>query len=244
MLLKANHAMKILHYKLQKERKAVGRLQDEKCTLQAQLLSGGGGGSGDPRQLAALLQELQAGRSRIEGLLEEKASLAARLESVATGGRSSSREQREAAAATLAVLQQQQEAASAALREELGAERARSAAAQEERAVLEGRLQEAMGRLSAAEQISGHLDQMNAYLQEERQRCQQLASLLGREQQGSESQAVEVGRLSALAHQSIDDVMAAREAAQQERSRAEQLLREKALLDGKVRALSFLGRAV
>ena len=34
--------------------------------------------------------------------------------------------------------------------------------------------------------------QMNAYLQEERQRCQLLASQLGREQQGSESRAVEV----------------------------------------------------
>lgn len=33
---------------------------------------------------------------------------------------------------------------------------------------------------------------MNAYLQEERQRCQLLASQLGREQQGSESRAVEV----------------------------------------------------
>ena len=93
---------------------------------------------------------------------------------------------------------------------------------------LEGRLQEAVGRLGAAEQISGHLEQMNAYLQEERQRCQQLSSQLGREQQGSESRAVEVGRLAALAQQSTEEVMAAREAAQQERSRAEQLLHDKA----------------
>ena len=160
MLLKANHAMKILHYKLQKERKAVGRLQEEMCTLQAQLLSGGGGGGGDPRQLAALLQELQSGRTRIEVLVEEKAAMAAKLEAVATGGRSSSREQREAAAATLAALQQQQEATSAALREELAAERGRAAALAEERGLLEGRLQEALGRLGAAEQISGHLEQV------------------------------------------------------------------------------------
>lgn len=32
---------------------------------------------------------------------------------------------------------------------------------------------------------------MNAYLQEERQRCQLLASQLGREQQGAESRAAE-----------------------------------------------------
>ena len=35
---------------------------------------------------------------------------------------------------------------------------------------------------------------MNAYLQEERQRCQLLASQLGREQQGSESRAAEVSQ--------------------------------------------------
>lgn len=75
---------------------------------------------------------------------------------------------------------------------------------------------------------------MNAYLQEERQRCQELASALGREQQGSESRAAEVARLSALAQHSTEEVMAAREAAQAERSRAEQLLRDKAELQGKV----------
>lgn len=160
MLLKANHAMKVLHYKLQKERKAVGRLQEEKCGLQAQLLAGGGGGD-HVAQLAALLGELAAGRARIEGLLEEKATLAAKLEAVASGtaGRGS-REQREAAAAAVAALQQQQEAAAAAMREDLAAERARSATVAEERVALEGRLQEALARLSAAEQISGHLEQV------------------------------------------------------------------------------------
>lgn len=162
MLLKANHAMKVLHYKLQKERKAVGRLQDEKCALQAQLLAGGGAGAGDQAaQLAALLGELAAGRARIEGLLEEKASLAAKLEALAAGSAGhGSREQREAAAAAVAALQAQQEAAAAAAREELAAERARSAALAEERAGLEARLQEALARLGAAEQISGHLEQV------------------------------------------------------------------------------------
>lgn len=80
---------------------------------------------------------------------------------------------------------------------------------------------------------------MNAYLQEERQRCQQLASALGREQQGSETRAVEVERLSALAQQSTEDVMAAREAAAAERSRSEGLARERAALQGKVRLRSW-----
>lgn len=162
MLLKANHAMKVLHYKLQKERKAVGRLQDEKCGLQAQLLAGGGAGAADQAaQLAALLGELAAGRSRIEGLLEEKAVLASKLDALATGsvGRGP-REQREAAAAAVAALQAQQEAAAAAAREELAAERTRGAALAEERAGLEARLQEALARLGAAEQISGHLEQV------------------------------------------------------------------------------------
>ena len=113
----------------------------------------------------------------------------------------------------------------------------------EERGALEGRLQEAVGRLGAAEQISGHLEQMNAYLQEERERCQQLASQLGREQQGSESRAVEVGRLAALAQQSTEEVMAAREAAQAERSRAERLLHDKAELQGKVGVVLLLWKS-
>lgn len=75
---------------------------------------------------------------------------------------------------------------------------------------------------------------MNAYLQEERQRCQQLASQLGREQQGSESRAAEVSRLATLAQQATEDLMAAREAAQAERSRAEQLLHDRAELQGRV----------
>ncbi len=163
MLLKANHAMKILHYKLQKERKGVARLQEEKCHLQAQLLACGGGavgGAAHTQQLAALLGELQEGRARIEGLLQEKAALAAKLEALATGTPAGGRQQREAAAAALAAVQQQQEAAFTSAREELTAERARAAALAEERAALEGRLQEALARLGAAEQISGHLEQV------------------------------------------------------------------------------------
>lgn len=169
LLLKANHAMKILHYKLQKERKAVGRLQEEKCGLQAQLLTGGATGPGaasQQQQVAALLQEVAAGRARIEALLEERATLATKLEAVASGGdrsgRNASPEQRKEAAAILASLQQQQEAAAATLREELAAERARNVMLSEERGALEGRLQEALGRLGAAEQISSHLDQVRS----------------------------------------------------------------------------------
>lgn len=163
MLLKANHAMKILHYKLQKERKAVGCLQEEKCQLQAQLLAGGGAAGGaavHTQQLATLLGELQEGRARIEGLLQDKAVLAAKLEALATGTPAGGRQQREAAAAALSALQQQQEAAVATAREELAVERARAASLAEERATLEGRLQEALARLGAAEQISGHLEQV------------------------------------------------------------------------------------
>lgn len=164
MLLKANHAMKILHYKLQKERKGVARLHEEKCQLQAQLLAMGGGAAGGAahtQQLAALLGELQEGRARIEGLLQEKAALAAKLEALATGTPAGGRQQREAAAAALAAVQQQQEAAVTAAHEELAAERARAAALAEERSSLEGRLQEALARLGAAEQISGHLEQVS-----------------------------------------------------------------------------------
>ena len=84
---------------------------------------------------------------------------------------------------------------------------------------------------------------MNASLQEERQHCQALASQLGREQQGSESRAAEVTRLTALAQASTEEVMAAREAAQHERSRAEQLAHERAELQGKVRACEPLWAA-
>lgn len=77
---------------------------------------------------------------------------------------------------------------------------------------------------------------MNAYLQEERQRCQELASQLGREQQGSESRAAEAARLATLAQQATEELMTAREAAQAERSRAEQLLHDKAALQGRVSA--------
>lgn len=159
--------MKVLHYKLQKERKAVARLQEEKCGLQAQLLAGGTATPAQQQQqLSALLQELSAGRARIEGLLEDKVALAARLEALASdgdrSGRSATPEQRREATAVLAALQQQQEAAAAALREELSAEKARSLMLAQERGTLEGRLQEALGRLNAAEQISGHLEQVTS----------------------------------------------------------------------------------
>ena len=163
-MLKASHAMKVLHHKLIKERKSVARLQEEKCALQAQLLSGGGGGvPPSQQQLAALLGELAAGRARIESLLEEKAMLAGRLQAVAAGGgcpRAATPQQREAASATLVALQEAAEAAAAELRQELTAERARSGVLAEERASLEARLQEVLGRLGAAEQIQGHLEQV------------------------------------------------------------------------------------
>ena len=78
--------------------------------------------------------------------------------------------------------------------------------------------------------------QMNAYLQEERQHCQQLASALGAEQQGSESRAAEAARLGQLAQQATDELLEAREAAAEERRRAEQLARERAELRGRVSA--------
>lgn len=46
----------------------------------------------------------------------------------------------------------------------------------------------------------------------------------------------QVARLSALAQQATEEVMAAREAAQAERSRAEQLAHDKAELQGRVSA--------
>lgn len=167
----ANRAIQIFHHKLQKERKAVARLQEEKCTLQARLLNSGGAGDGShpqlEQQLARLLQEVAAGRERIEALLQERAVLSTKLEAVAAGtpkGHTPSHEQRKAAAAALAALQQQQEAAATALREELAAERERNSVLAEERAALEARLQEAVGRLGAAEQISGHLEQVGVRL--------------------------------------------------------------------------------
>lgn len=88
MLLKANHAMKILHYKLQKERKAVGRLQEEKCALQAQLLGGGGGAAAGAAASAELLLSQQAQQgAAVEAL--QAAAAAAREELAEERGRSS-----------------------------------------------------------------------------------------------------------------------------------------------------------
>lgn len=71
----------------------MARLQEEKCSLQAQLLSGGNPGA--QAQVAGLLRELSEGRERIEGLLQERAALQARLEALQQG--SSNVQQQDAA---------------------------------------------------------------------------------------------------------------------------------------------------
>ena len=227
-LLKANQAMKILHYKLQKERKTVARLQDEKFALQAQLLSGGNPGA--QQQVAGLLQELQEGRRRVEGLIQQRAALQARLEALQQGGGASAQQD----AAILAtshqlagqqVAQAQQEVQHA--RQELAAERARALALQEERAALEGRLQEVLGRLGAAEQLASQAEQAAALLQADQQRCIVLAAQLEREQ-------AEAVHLSEVAQSSTAELMQAREEAHAERARAVQLSHDKAELGGRV----------
>ncbi|GAB4823296.1 hypothetical protein N2152v2_010342 [Parachlorella kessleri] len=187
MLLKANQAMKILHFKLQKERKTVARLQDEKCQLQSRLLQAKATGASQIN--AEYEQEVQQCRTRIQELLEQKVTLEARVDTLPaeqTYGANEQQRQAEleaqlqalqaAGAANAAELDQLSGVAHSsteelmAAREELQRERMRTEGLVQERAELRGKAEATAAEATLAQQA--------AYVKELEQVCQSLRQQL------------------------------------------------------------------
>ncbi len=221
MLVKANHAMRVLHHKLQKERQTVAALQEEKCLLQSQLLTAQERPQGlEPEQLGALLQELAQSRARVETLAEERATLAARLH--AAEGQLTATDRDYAELHSL----QEQEAAE------------RLAQAQAERQSLESKVEELMKQLQTAADAATQLQGTTAALQDAQTRCGYLAAELEAERMVATDRAAEIENLTGLAQAFAAELMTAREAEQAEKAHVEQLIHENAGLEGRVEALT------
>lgn len=221
MLVKSNHAMRVLHAKLQKERQTVAALQEEKTLLQSQLLAANERPQGlDPEQLASLLQELSQCRTRVENLAEERATLAARLE--AAEGQLSATDSEHA------------EAQAAAERE--ATERLEEARSHGE--ALESRVDELVQQLQTAAAAAAQLESTSAALQEAQGRCGQLAAELEAERLFAAERAQELANLSEIAQAFAAELMAAREDAQAERTAHKRAVHENAGLQGRVEALT------
>jgi len=221
MLVKANHAMRVLHHKLQKERQSAAALQEEKCLLQSQLLAAQERPPGlDPEQLGALLQELAQSRARVETLAEERATLAARLKAAEGQLTATDRDYAE-----LHALAEQE--ASECLQQ-----------AQAERQALELKIEELMKQLQTAADASMQLQSTAEALQDAQTRCGHLAAELEAERMVATDRAAENENLTGLAQAFAAELMTAREAEQADKARVEQLVHENAGLEGRVEALS------
>jgi chromosome segregation ATPase len=221
MLVKANHAMRVLHHKLQKERQTAAALQEEKCLLQSQLLTAQERPQGlDPEQLGALLQELAQSRARVETLAEERATLSARLKAAEGQLTATDRDY-----AQLHALAEQE--ASETLQQ-----------AQAERHALESKIEDLMKQLQSASDAAVQLQGTTAALHDAQSRCGYLAAELEAERMVATDRAAEIENLTGLAQAFAAELMEAREAEQEEKAHVEKLLHENAGLGGRVEALS------
>ncbi|KAH7618988.1 hypothetical protein NADE_005836 [Nannochloris sp. 'desiccata'] len=221
MLVKANHAMRVLHHKLQKERQTAAALQEEKCLLQSQLLAAQERPQGlDPEQLGALLQELAQSRARVEILAEERATLASRLKAAEGQLTATDRDYAELHASA------EQEASE------------RLHQAQAERQALETKIEELVKQLQTAADAAMQLQSTTEALQDAQTRCGYLAAELEAERMVATDRAAEIENLTGLAQAFAAELMTAREAEQAEKGHVEQLIHENAGLKGRVEALS------
>ena len=221
MLLKANHALRVLHHKLQRERQSVAALQEEKCLLQSQVIAAADRPQGlDPQQLGALLQELAQCRVRVETLAEERATLTARLHAAEDQLNSADEEHIETRAAA------EREA-----KERLEEARARGEA-------LETRVEQLVEQLTTAAAAASQLELTSAALQEAQTRCGQLAAELESERMLATDRATEVSNLAEVAQAFAAELMAAREEAHSHRAAFDHAAHENAGLQGRVEALT------
>jgi chromosome segregation ATPase len=220
MLVKVNHAMRVLQHKLQKERQTAAALQEEKCLLQSQLLAAQERPQGlDPEQLGALLQELAQSRARVETLAEQRATLEARLKAAEGQLTATDRDYAELHAAA------EQEASD------------RLHQAQAERQALELKIDELTKQLHTATDAAVQLQNTKDALQDAQSRCGYLAAELEAERMVATDRAAEIENLTGLAQAFAAELMTAREEEQAEKAHVEQLIHENAGLEGRVEAL-------
>ncbi|KAK9811472.1 hypothetical protein WJX72_004453 [[Myrmecia] bisecta] len=216
--LAATEAMKVLHHKLKKERGAAMRLQEDKMALQERLLAlqpRAEAGAEAAAQLQQVRKDLQQERARIEQLLQDRASLATKVEHLQLG---------ELPHVSLA-----QEA-----KEDLQAERLRIEALLQERAHLQGRMEEVAATVAASRDAAQQLEMVSKSLQAEQERSARLERQLQEAEASLAARSKEVQGLADIAHTATMDVLAVREALLQAQQQAEHLLADKLALQAQV----------
>ena len=241
MLLAANHAVRVLRHKLQKERRDAADLQTEKCRLQAQLLSSHPQLAIEHVHTTHIMQELANARQRVEQLLADKAVLQAKLDAAITPRERSDRPSQQEVSLLEIELQ--------TYREAIAAEKARSDVLQEEKASLEARLSEALGRFGTLQQEASNavagstavgpaLEALAALLQDERRRCEEITATLEAEKSKASARAAELEDMVKAADVAALDAMSAQEMLQSNKNLIEELKQKLASEKGRADALA------
>lgn len=262
MLLAANHAVRVLRHKLQKERRSVADLQAERCRLQAQLLSTNPQLAMEHAQVSQLMQELAGSRHRMEQLLQDKAVLQAQLDlvqmkqsqqaAVEGAQQGSAAAAVEAQTALIRQLETElvgEKARVQVLESEKAALEAKMSMTEGEKAGLETRLADVQTSLSAAQQevavmtssssaAQPAITTLTDMLTAEKQRCDQLSQQLEFEKSQNRQHMDEILEVEAAADAAAEDSMRAREALMEERAQLEHLHRELNAQQNKAEALS------
>jgi chromosome segregation ATPase len=265
MLLAANHAVRVLRHKLQKERRSVADLQAERCRLQAQLLSTNPQLAMEHAQVSQLMQELAGSRHRMEQLLQDKAVLQAQLDLVQMkqSQQAAAEGAQQGSAAAAAAAEGAQTALIRHLETELVGEKAKVQVLESEKAALEAkmsmtegekagletRLADVQASLSAAQQEVAVMTSSSSAAQPafttltdlltaERQRCDQLSQQLEFEKSQNRQHMDALLEAEAAADEAAEDSMRAREALMEERAQLGHLHRELTSQQSKAEALS------
>ena len=219
LLMKANYAMQILQTKLRKERNNCAALQEERNLLQSQLASLQRRPSIDPQRLQAVLQELNACRTKIESLMEERVELTNRLEQ--SEKHIISQTQKHDADQAAAAMEASERLATEKVRSEL----------------LERQVRELVEKVGEAASNAAQMSSAKDLAAEARDRAVQLAAQVDAHRTAIAEKDVEISRLTEVAQAFGTQLMSSREALAVSKSETERLKNENAGLQGQLEAL-------
>eukprot|EP00890_Picochlorum_soloecismus_P002109 jgi/Picsp_1/289/NSC_00288-R1_hypothetical protein CHLNCDRAFT_136937 [Chlorella variabilis] len=221
MLAKTSKIAEQLQQKLTQERHKIVALQEEKTMLQSQVLKLQQQPKGvDPKQFGVLINDLACARSKVERLIEERANLTKELDSMRERMDTSNNDK------TNALIKADSDARKA-IEEE-----------QEKCEQLQGQVSLLLTQLEESSNALKDLEQTQDALKDSQARCANLVASLEEEQNASYERSIEVQRLAQAAQACAEELMKVREELQEERVTVQQMLHEKAGLEGRLEAFS------
>jgi len=208
-LLKTSKAAKELQEKLQHERHKVAALEEERTQLHTQLLRIQQQSRGmDPKEVGNLINDLASARSKVERLIEERASLSQQLSALKNEMSESSALQKE-------VLMQAETEAQNAMKHE-----------QERCEQLQSDMDNLLEKLQQSSQAAESVEESRQALQEVQARYAELKVTLEEEQNNAYMKSMELENLAQAAQACANELMDVREELAEEKTKTQRLLNQ------------------